>query len=232
MAVQVGVHFLEKTNGGRGVLLGSVPGVKPGVAVIIGGGVVGLNAAKVAVGLGARVIVLDTDAQRLRYLDDIFSGRVETIMSNEFNVARAVDVADLMIGAVLVAGARAPTLVSEEMVRLMKSGSVIVDVAIDQGGCVETCDQVTYHSDPIYVRHGVVHYCVGNMPGAVPHTSTLALTNVTLPHVIQIAEYGFRAACKANKALANGLNTLEGHVTHQAVARSLEYEYTPVDNFL
>jgi len=232
MAVQVGVHFLEKTNGGRGVLLGSVPGVKPGVAVIIGGGVVGSNAAKMAVGLGARVIILDIFAQRLRHLDDIFNGRVETVMSNEFNIAQAVAVADLLIGAVLLAGARAPTLVTEEMVKSMKPGSVIVDVAIDQGGCVETIDHVTYHGDPTYVRHGVVHYSVGNMPGAVPHTSTLALTNVTLPHVLNIADSGFRAACKADRSLAHGLNTLGGNVTHEAVAQSLGHEYTPVEQLL
>jgi alanine dehydrogenase len=232
MAVQVGVHLLEKTNGGRGVLLGSVPGVKPGVAVIVGGGVVGSNAAKMAVGLGARVIVLDINAQRLRHLDDIFNGRVETVMSNEFNIARAVAAADLLIGAVLLAGARAPTLVSEEMVQSMKPGSVIVDVAIDQGGCVETIDHVTYHGDPTYVRHGVVHYSVGNMPGAVPHTSTLALTNVTLPHILHIAENGFRVACKADCALAHGLNTLGGNVTHEAVARSLGYDCTPAEQLL
>ncbi len=232
MAVQVGVHFLEKTNGGRGVLLGSVPGVKPGVAVIIGGGVVGLNSAKMAVGLGARVIMLDINAQRLRQLDDIFNGRVETVMSNQFNIARAAEAADLLIGAVLLAGARAPTLVTEEMVKSMKPGAVIVDVAIDQGGCVETIDHVTYHGDPTYVRHGVVHYSVGNMPGAVPHTSTLALTNVTLPYALRLTDEGFRAACKADSALAQGLNTLGGHVTHAAVARSLGYDYAPAERLL
>ncbi len=232
MAVQVGVHLLEKTNGGRGVLLGSVPGVKPGVAVIVGGGVVGSNAAKMAVGLGARVIILDVSAQRLRQLDDIFNGRVETVMSNEFNIAKAAAVADLLIGAVLLAGARAPILVSEEMVQSMRPGSVIVDVAIDQGGCVETIDHVTYHGDPTYVRHGVVHYSVGNMPGAVPHTSTLALTNVTLPHILNLAEGGFRAACKADYALAHGLNTVGGHVTHEAVARSLGCDYMPPEKLL
>ena len=229
MAVQIGAHFLEKNNGGMGVLLGSVPGVKPRVAAIIGGGVVGLNAAKIAVGLGARVIMLDIDAQRLRNLDDIFNGRVETVMSNEFNIARAVETADLIIGAVLVAGARAPTLVSEEMVKSMKAGSVIVDVAIDQGGCVETVDHVTYHGAPTYVRHGVVHYSVGNMPGAVPRTSTFALTNVTLPQIINLADRGFGEACKADTALAHGLNTFGGHVTHEAVARSLELDYTPAE---
>ncbi len=232
MAVQVGAHFLEHNNGGMGVLLGSVPGVKPGVAAIIGGGVVGINAAKIAVGLGARVIMLDIDAQRLRHLDDIFNGRVETVMSNEFNIARAVETADLLIGAVLVAGARAPTLVSAEMVKSMKPGSVIVDVAIDQGGCVETIDHVTYHGDPTYVRHGVVHYSVGNMPGAVPRTSTLALTNVTLPQVLHIADHGVRAACKADRALAHGLNTFGGHVTHEAVARSLGLDYTSAEKLL
>ncbi len=232
MAVQVGVHFLEKTNGGRGVLLGSVPGVKPGVAVIIGGGVVGLNAAKMAVGLGARVIMLDINAQRLRQLDDIFNGRVETVMSNQFNIARAAEAADLLVGAVLLAGARAPMLVTEEMVKSMKPGAVIVDVAIDQGGCVETIDHVTYHGDPTYVRHGVAHYSVGNMPGAVPHTSTLALTNVTLPYALRLTDEGFRAACKADSALAQGLNTLGGHVTHAAVARSLGYDYAPAEGLL
>ncbi len=232
MAVQVGVHFLEKTNGGRGVLLGSVPGVKPGVAGIVGGGVVGLNSAKMAVGLGARVLILDIKARRLRQLDDVFNGRLETVMSNQFNIARAVEAADLLIGAVLLAGARAPTLVTEEMVKSMKPGAVIVDVAIDQGGCVETIDHVTYHGDPTYVRYGVVHYSVGNMPGAVPRTSTLALTNVTLPYALRLADEGFRAACKADSALAQGLNTLGGHVTHAAVARSLGYDHVPVERLL
>ncbi|MED5074659.1 alanine dehydrogenase, partial [Anoxybacillus geothermalis] len=187
MAAQIGAQFLEKPYGGKGILLGGVPGVARGKVVIIGGGVVGTNAAKVAVGLGADVTIIDLNADRLRELDDIFGNQITTLMSNPMNIAEAVAEADLVIGAVLIPGARAPKLVTEDMVKAMKPGSVIVDVAIDQGGIVETSDHVTTHDDPTYVKHGVVHYAVANMPGAVPRTSTIALTNVTIPYALQIA---------------------------------------------
>ncbi len=232
MSVQMGMRFLEKTSGGQGILLSGVPGVSPGQVVIIGGGIAGLNAAKLAVGLGAKVAILDISAARLRQLDDIFAGRVELLMSNEYNIAQAVEKADLLIGAVLIAGARAPKLVSEAMVKTMKPGSVIVDIAIDQGGCIETADHVTYHNDPTYERHGIIHYSVGNMPGAVPRTSTLALTNVTLPYAVKLANQGFKDACKADRVLARGLNTLDGHITYKGVATSLGYEYIPLDKLL
>lgn len=229
MAVQVGARFLEKPQGGQGVLLGGVPGVSPGDVVIIGGGIVGLNSAKMAIGLGAKVTILDISADRLRYLDDVFSDRVELVMSNQYNIADAVKKADLLVGGVLIPGAKAPHLVSAEMVKTMKPGSVIVDVAIDQGGCIETIDRVTYHDNPIYERHGVIHYSVGNMPGAVPRTSTLALTNVTLPYAVQLANLGWNAASQADPALALGLNTHAGNVTCEGVAASLGYEYLPVE---
>jgi alanine dehydrogenase len=232
MAVQIGARFLEKPQGGRGVLLGGVPGVPPGRVVILGGGVVGINSAKMAVGLGAAVTILDISAERLRYLDDVFMGRVKTLMSNSHNIAQAVRHADLLVGGVLIPGTKAPHLVSEEMVKTMQPGSVIVDVAIDQGGCIETIDRVTYHNDPIYEKHGVVHYSVGNMPGAVPRTSTLALTNVTLPYAIQLANRGWQEACREDRALALGLNTHAGSVTCEGVASSLGYNYAPAENFL
>ncbi len=232
MAVQVGARFLEKPQGGQGVLLGGVPGVSPADVVIIGGGIVGLNSAKMAVGMGAKVTILDISADRLRYLDDVFSDRVELVMSNRYNIADAVKKADLLVGGVLIPGAKAPHLVSEEMVKTMKPGAVIVDVAIDQGGCIETIDRVTYHDNPIYERHGVIHYSVGNMPGAVPRTSTLALTNVTLPYALQLADHGWRAASQADHSLALGLNTHAGHVTCEGVAESLGYEHLPVDQAL
>ncbi|MBV7331360.1 alanine dehydrogenase [Chloroflexi bacterium TSY] len=232
MAVQIGVRYLEKPNGGQGILLGGVPGVSPGQVVIVGGGVVGLNAAKMASGMGAKVTILDISADRLRELDNVFNGRIELIMSNEFNLEQAVASADLLIGAVLVAGTRAPKLVSESMVKQMRSGSVIVDVAIDQGGCIETVDRVTSHSDPTYEKYGVIHYSVGNMPGAVPRTSTLALTNVTLPYAVKLADLGFRQAIQADRALARGINTFNGRVSHEGVAKSLGYIYTPVEKLL
>jgi alanine dehydrogenase len=228
MSVQIGARFLEKPHGGQGVLLGGVPGVPPANVVIVGGGVVGTNAAKMAVGMGARVTILDISADRLRYLDDIFGSKITTLMSNSYNIAKAVQNADLLIGAVLLPGARAPKLVTEEMVKTMKPGSVIVDVAIDQGGCIETIDRVTTHSDPTYVKHGVVHYAVANMPGAVARTSTFALTNATLPYALKIANKGYLEAIKEDSALAKGLNVHDGKVTHEVVARELGYPYEPL----
>ena len=232
MSVQIGVHYLEKPNGGLGILLGGVPGVSAGKVTIVGGGVVGVNAAKMAVGLGAKVTILDINADRLRQLDDLFGGCVQTLMSTKFNLERAVQEANLLVGAVLVAGARAPKLVSEGMVKQMRPGSVIVDVAIDQGGCIETIDRVTSHLEPTYEKYGVIHYSVGNMPGAVPRTSTQALTNVTLPYALKLADLGYCKAVIADKALARGINTIRGHVSHQGVANSLGYSYTPVEKLL
>lgn len=232
MAVQIGARFLEKPQGGRGVLLGGVPGVAPGRVVIIGGGTVGTNAARIAVGLGAHVTILDINAERLRYLGDIFQGRVETLYSNEYNIAAAVTQADLVIGAVLIPGARAPKLVTEEMVRAMQPGSVIVDVAVDQGGSVATIDRTTTHADPVYVKYDVVHYAVPNMPGAVPRTSTLALTGATLPYALEIANKGWRRALRENPALARGANVVEGHVVYEAVARAHGLPYVPLEEVL
>lgn len=228
MATQIGAHLLEKYQGGRGVLLGGVPGVPPADVCIVGGGVVGTNAAKIAVGMGANVAILDVNADRLRYLDDIFGGRITTIMSTPHNVAACAARADLLIGAVLVAGARAPRLVSEEAVKNMKPGSVIVDVAIDQGGCIETIDRVTTHANPTYIKHGVVHYSVANMPGAVPRTSTLALTNVTLPYGLRIANKGWRKAIEDDPALALGVNVLGGSCCYEAVAVAHGISYVPL----
>ncbi|MHB8927133.1 MAG: alanine dehydrogenase [Bacillota bacterium] len=232
MAPQIGAHFLEKPQGGRGVLLAGVPGVPQAEVVIVGGGIVGSNAAKIALGLGARVTLLDINLNRLRYLDDIFHGQLATLMSNSYNIASAVKRADLLIGAVLVPGARAPRLVTEEMVKTMKPGSVIVDVAIDQGGSIETIDRVTTHSDPTFVKHGVVHYSVANMPGAVARTSTFALTNATLPYALQLANKGLKKAVKDNPALAKGVNVLDGQITYQAVATAHNLEYHPLDSVL
>lgn len=227
MAAQIGAQFLEKPYGGKGILLGGVPGVARGKVVIIGGGVVGTNAAKVAVGLGADVTIIDLNADRLRELDDIFGNQITTLMSNPMNIAEAVAEADLVIGAVLIPGARAPKLVTEDMVKAMKPGSVIVDVAIDQGGIVETSDHVTTHDNPTYVKHGVVHYAVANMPGAVPRTSTIALTNVTIPYALQIANKGVMQAITDNPALELGVNVANGEITYEAVARDLNYRYVP-----
>jgi len=229
MAIQVGARFLEKPQGGQGVLLGGVPGVEPAQVVIIGGGVVGINSAKMAVGMGAKVTILDVSADRMRYLDDVFNGRVQLVMSNSHNIAKAVENADLLVGGVLIPGTKAPHLVTEAMVKTMKHGSVIVDVAIDQGGCIETIDRVTYHSDPVYVQHGVVHYSVGNMPGAVARTSTMALTNVTTPYAVQLANKGWKTACKDDHALALGLNTHAGNVTCKGVSESFGYEFVPLE---
>ena len=232
MAVQIGAQMLEKPWGGKGILLGGVPGVESAQVVIIGGGIVGTNAAKMAVGMGARVIVVDRSTERLAYLDDIFGGRVTTVMSNNYNIAKWVAQADLLVGAVLVPGAKAPKLVSEEMVKTMEAGSVIVDVAIDQGGCIATVDHSTTHSDPTYTKYGVVHYSVANMPGAVARTSTLALTNATLPYALQIANKGWKQALKDDSGLASGLNVYKGQVTFKAVADDQNLSYMPVTKIL
>ncbi|MDW7738979.1 MAG: alanine dehydrogenase [Bacillota bacterium] len=232
MAVQVGAHYLEKRAGGAGVLLGGVPGVPPAHVVVIGGGMVGVNAAKVALGMGARVSLLDIDANKLRYLDDIFGGRIDTVISNHYWVSKLVAEADLLVGAVLIPGAKAPHIVTEEMIMQMKPGSVVVDVAIDQGGCIETCDMPTTHSDPIIEKHGVIHYSVANIPGAVPRTSTLALTNATLPYALKIADKGLENAIKEDSALAKGMNTYAGKIVHEIVASSLELPYTPIEELL
>lgn len=219
MSVQVGATYLEKERGGRGVLLGGIPGVPPARVVVIGGGIVGTNAAKIALGMGAIVTIIDLNLNRLRELDDIFGGRVYTLASNSYTIAKATSSADLVIGGVLIPGASAPKLVTREMVSNMKRGAVIVDVAIDQGGCIETAKPTT-HSDPAYVVDGVVHYCVTNMPAAVPHTSTLGLTNATLPYVIKLAKMGPTAAIKSDIGIAEGVNTFQGSVTYEAVASS------------
>lgn len=232
MAAQIGSQFLEKTHGGAGILLGGIPGVKRGKVTIIGGGVVGTNAAKIANGMGADVTILDMSPDRLRELDDLFGSDVQPLMSNPFNIAQSVAEADLVIGAVLIPGAKAPKLVTEEMVKSMKPGSVVIDVAIDQGGIFETVDRITTHDDPTYVKHGVVHYAVANMPGAVPRTSTIGLTNCTIPYAVQIANKGAIKAMQENPALAAGLNTIGGHVTFKAVAEDLNYEYVPIERAL
>ncbi len=226
LSVQIGAHLLEANCGGRGVLLGGVSGVEKANVVIIGGGNVGLNAAKAASGFGANVTILDLNIKRLAYLDDIFGGRVQTLLSNSYNIAKAVKNADLVIGCVLIPGAKTPKLVTEEMVQAMRPGSAIVDVAIDQGGSIETIDRITTHENPYYVKHGVLHYSVANMPGAVPRTSTLALTGATLPYALKLANMGAEAACKADPALLKGLNTYKGKLTCQAVATAQNLEYT------
>jgi alanine dehydrogenase len=231
MSVHVGAYYLHKPLGGRGVLLGGVPGVLPADVVIIGGGVVGTNAAKMAVGLGARVTILDTNLDRLRQLDDIFRGEVQTLASNKAHLEEAAMRADLLIGGVLIPGAAAPKLVTREMVRSMKKGAVIVDVAIDQGGCVETAHPTT-HSDPVYVVDDVVHYCVANMPGAVPRTSTIALTNATLPYTRSLARLGFERSVRETPGLAEGVNVYKGEITYEAVATSQERKYTSLNDLL
>ncbi len=232
MAVQIGAQFLERPHGGKGILLSGVPGVKRGKVTVIGGGVVGTNAAKVAAGMGADVTIIDLSPDRLRQLDDIFGSSVQTLMSNPYNIAEAVASSDLVIGAVLIPGAKAPKLVTEDMVKSMEAHSVIVDVAIDQGGIVETIDRITTHNDPTYEKHGVVHYAVANMPGAVPKTSTMALTNATMPYVSLIANLGLRAALERSDALKLGVNTAAGTMTYAAVASDLGYTHVPVEQAL
>jgi alanine dehydrogenase len=231
MAVQEGAKYLEKYYGGRGILLGGVPGVENGHVVIIGGGVVGTNSAKMAAGLGARVTILDTSLNRLRYLSDVMPANVTVLYSNRQNLLDQLVTADLVIGGVLLPGAKAPKLVRKEDLKLMKPGSVIVDVAVDQGGCVETIHPTT-HEDPIYIIDGVVHYAVANMPGGVPRTSTFALTNATLPYALKLATKGWKDACKDDRSLALGLNVVGGKIVYQAVAEAFDLEYTPVEKVL
>lgn len=231
MSVQVGATYLEKMNGGRGILLGGVPGVPAANVVIIGGGIVGTEAAKMAVGLGAKVTIIDRDLDRLRQLDDIFLSKVQTLASSRYAIEEAISHADLVIGAVLVVGAAAPKLLTRDMLHLIPQGAVLVDVAVDQGGCFETTHATT-HSNPTYYEEGVLHYCVANMPGAVPRTSTFALTNATLPYALDLANKGFERAIKEDAGLREGVNTYAGNLTYEAVATSQNLEYTPLDSLL
>jgi len=231
MATQEGAKYLEHTSGGRGVLLGGVPGVKPAIVLVLGGGTVGTHATKIAAGMGANVTIMDINLNRLRYLDDILAKNVSTIYSSPANIRELLPAVDLVIGAVLLPGAKAPKLITRDMLSLMKPGSVIVDVAVDQGGCVETCRPTT-HENPTFVVDDILHYCVANMPGAVPYTSTKALTNATLPYVVKLANKGVKAALKADEGFALGLNMVDGKVTCEAVAEAFGLEYTPVDQVL
>lgn len=231
MAIQVGAHYLEKMSGGRGILLGGVPGVPAARVVIIGGGVVGTNAAKIAVGMGAHVTMIDNNLERLRELDDIFLSKISTLASSAYMIHDAVSQADLIVGAVLVPGASAPRLVTRNMLKDVPNGAVIVDVAVDQGGCIETTHPTT-HSDPTYYVEGVLHYCVANMPGAVPRTSTFALTNATLPYALRLANRGFLEAIAGGVGLKEGVNTYAGHCTYEAVATSQGLKYTPLDELI
>ncbi|MER1958528.1 MAG: alanine dehydrogenase [Solibacillus sp.] len=232
MATQIGAHYLEKLPGGKGILLGGVSGVQRAKVTVIGGGIAGTNAAKVAVGMGADVTIIDLSPERLRQLDDIFGRDVQTLISNPYNIADAVRSADLVIGSVLIPGAKAPKLVTEEMIEAMSPGSVVVDIAIDQGGCFATSEIVTTHDNPTFLKHGVVHYTVANMPGAVPRTSTIALTNNTVPYALQIANKGYIRACLDNEALKRGVNTIDGKVVYRAVADAQGLPYVVVDDVL
>jgi len=231
MAIQQGAKYLEMAQGGHGVLLGGVPGVDPGTVVVIGGGVVGTNAAKMACGLGAKVYILDMDLERLRYLSDVMPSNCFLLMSSPATVRKLVKEADVVVGAVLIPGTKAPKLITREMLKTMKKGAVIVDVAIDQGGCFET-SKATTHSDPIYVVEGVVHYCVANMPGAVPKTSTMALTNATLPYAVEIANKGWHRVMRENLEIKLGANVVKGKVTYKGVSDAFDLEYTPIDDML
>ncbi len=232
MSTQIGAQFLQSFYGGKGILLGGVPGVQKGKVAIIGGGVSGTEAAKMAIGLGADVTILDLDPKRLKQLSELFGNDVQTLMSTKLNIAKAVKNSDLVIGAVLIPGAAAPKLVSEEMIESMNDGGVVVDIAIDQGGLFATTDRITTHDNPTYTKHGIIHYAVANMPGAVPRTSTLALSNVTLPYILALAKKGVKQACLDNPAFAKGVNTLQGYVTYEAVAEALDYEYKTLDELL
>lgn len=232
MATQLGAQYLEKSQGGKGILLGGVPGVKRGKVTVIGGGVVGTNAARVALGLGAEVSIVDLNPQRLRELDDIFGSNIQTLMSNPYNIEEAVKNSDIVIGSVLIPGRKAPKLVSEDMIKAMQPGSVLVDVAIDQGGNFETVDHPTTHENPIYVKHDVLHYAVANIPGAVPRTATVGLTNVTVPYAIKIASQGVKKAVENNHPIETGLNVINKQVTNEAVANDLNYTYVPVKEAL
>ncbi len=228
MAVQQGAKYLEKPFKGRGILLGGVPGVYPAKVLVLGGGIVGTQAAKMAAGLGADVTITDVNLNRLRYLSDIMPANVKTMVSNEYNIRELIPHMDLIVGAVLIHGAKAPHLITKDMLKDMKPGTVMVDVAVDQGGCIETCRPTT-HQDPIYIIDNVIHYCVANMPGAVPYTSTLALTNATLPYALQLADFGWHEACRKNRELAMGLNIVNKKVVYQAVAESFNLEFTDLE---
>jgi len=231
MAIQQGAKYLEMAQGGHGILLGGVPGVDPGTVVIIGGGVVGINAAKMACGLGAKVYILDMNLERLRYLSDVMPSNCFLLMSKPSTVRRLIKEADVVVGAVLIPGAKAPKLLTQQMLKTMKKGAVLVDVAIDQGGCFET-SKATTHGNPIYTVEGVVHYCVANMPGAVPKTSTLALTNATLPYAVEIANKGWKKAMKQNPEIQAGANIVKGQVTYEGVAQAFGLKHTPIKSLL
>lgn len=231
MATQKGANYLEKPLGGRGILLGGVPGVLPAKVLVLGGGIVGTQAAKMAAGMGADVVMMDINLNRLRELDDIMPANVKTMMSNEYNIREMIKDADLIVGAVLIPGAKAPHLITRDMLKDMKQGVVLVDVAVDQGGCIETCKPTT-HENPTFTIDGVLHYCVANMPGAVPYTSTLALTNATLPYAVQLANKGWKKACNENKELELGLNIINGEVVYEAVSKAFDLPYTPVEQYL
>jgi alanine dehydrogenase len=231
MSIQEGAKYLEKPLKGRGILLGGVPGVKPAKVLILGGGVVGTNAAKIAAGMGADVTIADVNIDRLRYLDDVMPKNVHTMVSNEYTIRELVKDSDLIIGGVLIPGAKAPKLITRDMLKTMRPGTVLVDVAVDQGGCIETCRPTT-HEDPTFIIDDVVHYCVANMPGAVPYTSTLALTNATLPYAIRLAGQGWKKACQENAELRNGLNVIDGEVVYKAVADAFNLPYSDVKKFL
>ncbi len=231
MAIQEGAKYLESHSGGMGILLGGVPGVEPATVTILGGGIVGSNAAKIAAGMGARVNILDLNLDRLRHLNDVMPDNVTTLMSNPTNIRKLLKFTDLLVGAVLIPGAKAPKLVTKEMLKIMRKGSVIVDVAVDQGGCVETCKPTT-HDNPTFTVDGVVHYCVANMPGAVPYTSTIALTNATLPYVMLLANNDHKNAIRDRKDLAKGINLYKGSITHKAVAEAFGLDYTPIDEII
>ena len=231
MAIQEGAKYLEKPLKGRGILLGGVPGVKPANVLVLGGGIVGTQAARMAAGLGAHVTLMDVSLPRLRYLADVMPANVDTMMSNEYSIREEIKTADLIVGAVLIPGAKAPHLITRDMLKLMRPGTVLVDVAVDQGGCIETCRPTT-HEDPTFIIDEVVHYCVANMPGAVPYTSTLALTNATLPYALQLANKGWMKACRDNAELKAGLNVVEGKVVYQGVADAWGLPFVAVDELL
>lgn len=231
MAIQEGAKYLEKPVKGRGVLLGGVPGVSPGRVLVLGGGIVGTQAAKMAAGLGAEVTIMDINLNRLRQLSDIMPANVKTIFSNEYNIRNEIKTSDLIVGAVLIPGAKAPSLVTREMLKEMRAGTVLVDVAVDQGGCIETCKPTT-HEDPTFIVDDVVHYCVANMPGAVPYTSTIALTNATLPYAIKLADKGWKKACQEDETLKKGLNVINGDVVYKGVADAFDLELKDVEDYL
>lgn len=232
MSTQIGAQYLQSFYGGKGILLGGVPGVKKGKVTIIGGGVSGTEAAKIAIGLHADVTILDLDPKRLKQLSEIFGNGVQTLMSTKLNIANSVKDSDLVIGAVLIPGAATPKLVTQEMIESMSDGGVIIDIAIDQGGLFETTDKITTHDDPTYTKHGIIHYAVANIPGAVPRTSTLALSNVTLPYIMALAKKGVKQACQDNPALAKGVNTAQGYITYKAVAEALDLEYKELSELM